>query len=154
GAPGRVVVINMQGARGIDYLMSTVANSLGGGIVRITGVAATATIVQALNRVARSGLPGSAVIYTSAEARAVVQAHNPNVFLGTIMFQHAGRQAAASPGSAAARDAFRQAERRFVSIVPLVQQEADKLIGVFAPASDSAVRLTFTDASAPDQSEA
>jgi hypothetical protein len=126
-------VINMQGARGVDYVMSSQALALGGGIVRLTGTAETATVTQALNRVARAGQPGHAVIYASATDRAVTRSPSPGIRLVTVRYAHAAGTAAAAPASPAARHDLLQAQRQLAAAVPALQAEADARIGVTAP---------------------
>ncbi|MBS2540175.1 hypothetical protein KGQ20_46300, partial [Catenulispora sp. NF23] len=65
GLPGKITVINMQGARGVDVPISKEAKTLGGLHVRVT---ARSTVsrdldIQAENRAARNGEHGSVQYY-------------------------------------------------------------------------------------------
>ena len=88
GKPGQVLVINMQGARGVDIPLSGEAKALGGLHVRVTarsGISEDIDI-QAENRAARSGDPGAVSYYISPHDDAFALSHNPYVKLAVIQY--------------------------------------------------------------------
>ena len=81
GRPGQVLVINMQGARGVDIPLTAAARDAGGLHVRVTarsGLSADIDI-QAQNRAARSGDPGSVAYYISPDDDAFALSPSPGV---------------------------------------------------------------------------
>ncbi|WP_031517965.1 hypothetical protein [Streptomyces sp. NRRL F-5123] len=89
GKQGKILVINMQGARGVDIPVGPAAKNLGGLHVRVTahsGVSRDIDI-QAENRVARSGDPGSVTYYVSPDD-AIFQLpdHVPGVSTAVIKY--------------------------------------------------------------------
>ena len=91
GRPGQVLVINMQGARGVDIPLTPGARELGGMHVRITarsGLSADIDI-QAQNRAARSGDPGSVNYYISPDDDAFALSPNPDVHTAIIKYTSA-----------------------------------------------------------------
>ncbi|MDX6419836.1 MAG: hypothetical protein QOG28_4456, partial [Trebonia sp.] len=111
GKPGQVLVINMQGARGVDIPVSDEAKALGGLHVRVTarsGVSRDIDI-QAENRAGRSGDPGSVSYYISPADDAFRLSHNPDVQHAIIQYANARAEASAlstraeAPGTPSAR---------------------------------------------------
>ncbi|TVT25200.1 hypothetical protein FNH05_32210, partial [Amycolatopsis rhizosphaerae] len=68
GAPGKVLIVNMQGARGVDIPLTEAARKAGGLRVRVTANSPFKDIdIQAENRAARNGDPGDVVFYPSRD---------------------------------------------------------------------------------------
>ena len=142
GKPGSVLLINMQGARGVDIPLTAQAKALGGLHVRVTarsGLSADID-VQAENRASRSGDPGSVSYYVSPDDEVFALSANPHVKLAVI--QYAGAQAARAQALSAGRqDTAAQAGRELTraqavlrNLVPLAQAEAGRRLGLHAPA--------------------
>ncbi|WP_146053585.1 protein-glutamine glutaminase family protein, partial [Amycolatopsis lurida] len=91
GAPGKVLVINMQGARGVDISTTKEAKERGDLFVRITAHSEiSADIdVQAENRAARSGGGGEVAYYSSPEDQIYRLSDNPDVQLAVIKYTNA-----------------------------------------------------------------
>ncbi|MEV7043867.1 hypothetical protein AB0N03_37265, partial [Amycolatopsis sp. NPDC051061] len=81
GAPGKVLVINMQGARGVDITTSPEAKARGDLMVRVTAHSEiSADIdVQAENRAGRSGGGGEVVYYSSPKDEIYQLSRHPDV---------------------------------------------------------------------------
>ncbi|MGY5207825.1 MFS transporter, partial [Nocardia gipuzkoensis] len=88
GEHGKVLVINMQGARGVDIPISDAIRELGGLHVIVTGRSARSRDIdiQAENRSARNGDPGSARYYTSPEDD--LYALSPHPLVQTVVIQY------------------------------------------------------------------
>ena len=89
--PGKVLVVNFQGARGEDLSPTEQAEKLGGLHVRIT---ARSNIshdidIQAENRAARSGQAGSVQYYLSPQDDLIRLSPNPDVQLAIIRYNTA-----------------------------------------------------------------
>ena len=124
GRPGQVLVINMQGARGVDIPLTAAARDAGGLHVRVTarsGLSADIDI-QAQNRAARSGDPGSVAYYISPDDDAFALSHNPHVQHAVIRYTQAQTT-----------DAVTQAETRLRNLVPVTQAEAARRMGMHTP---------------------
>ena len=91
GEPGKVLVVNMQGARGVDIPISEKALELGGLHVRVTARSSIShdIDIQAENRAARSGQAGSVEYYISPEDDLIRLSHNPNVTLAVTRYTKA-----------------------------------------------------------------
>ncbi|OBF30217.1 hypothetical protein A5724_23625 [Mycobacterium sp. ACS1612] len=91
GKPGKVLVINMQGARGVDIPLDDAAKALGGLHVVVTGHSEVSKDIdiQAENRAARSGDPGSVKFYISPDDDLFRLSHNPQVQLAVIQYRAA-----------------------------------------------------------------
>jgi trehalose-phosphatase len=122
GALGKVTVINMQGARGVDPHVSPEALAQGGLQVRTTSRSAISPDidVQASNRAARSGQPGSDQYYGSPEDAVYRLSPNRDVELAIIQYRsavEANRPEAVEQAATVLRemrpDLQRQAEERY-----------------------------------------
>ena len=110
GDLGKVLVINMQGARGVDIELSAAAKQHGGLHVRITARSGMSRDIdiQAENRAARSGEPGSVQYYISPDDDLFQLADNENVQHAIVRYENAANAAeTASP-----LDALAELERR------------------------------------------
>ncbi len=147
GKPGRVLVINMQGARGVDIPLSDDAKLLGGMHVRVTARSGLSRDIdiQAENRAARSGDPGSVSYYISPDDDAFVLSANPDVQTAIIRYTQAfsdHNDAVSSPSEeesaqtrqAQTRQALAEAEQRLRDLVRDVQAEAGLRMGLHTPA--------------------
>jgi len=141
GQPGQVLVINMQGARGVDIPVSDQAKALGGLHVRVTarsGVSQDIDI-QAENRAARSGDPGSVSYYISPDDQAFHLSHNPDVQLAVIKYTEAfnAHTDALTTGDRTTtnqtQEALTQAETVLRNLIPLAQAEAAGRMGMYTP---------------------
>ncbi|MEV4133748.1 DUF1707 domain-containing protein [Dactylosporangium sp. NPDC049742] len=139
GEQGRVVVINMQGARGVDIRPTLAALEQGGLHVRISGHSEVSHSIdiQAERRAARSGEPGHVTFYTSHEDAVFRQSHHPEAPVvvmeveAAVEHQHAVAaeyKANASEGNLAKLDLVNErlgmAQLRLVDLVPDLQQTA------------------------------
>ena len=181
GQLGQVLVINMQGARGVDIPLTSEARAAGGMHVRVTARSGLSDDidVQAENRAARSGDPGSVSYYISADDDAFALSHNPAVRQAVIQYTEASnahtggataeeataadvsaREVSAQDAAAAAPtgEALTRAEQALRSAVRIVQADAarrqskrvsDQLSS--APSAATAGTAVDTSPSAPDQ---
>ncbi|BBY46723.1 hypothetical protein MARA_01530 (plasmid) [Mycolicibacterium arabiense] len=124
GTPGAVLVINMQGARGVDIPLDDAAKALGGLHVVVTGHSeVSADIdVQAENRAARSGDRGSVKFYVSPDDDLFRLSHNPQVQLAVIQYR-----TAVQTGTEVSRAQSRQGLR---DAVPVSQDDAAARMGI------------------------
>ncbi len=134
GKPGQVLVINMQGARGVDIPVSDEAKAVGGLHVRVTtrsGVSRDIDI-QAEKRAARSGDPGSVSYYLSPDDDAFELSRNPNVELAVVKYTGAFKadQASSTPET---RDTLAEAEHDLRALVPALQTEGALRMGLHSP---------------------
>jgi hypothetical protein len=116
GMPGKVLVINMQGARGVDIPLDDAAKALGGLHVVVTGHSEVSKDIdiQAENRAARSGDRGSVKFYISPDDDLFRLSNNPHVQLAVIQYRAAlHTDADLTPAQQGLRDA-----------VPLSQNDA------------------------------
>ncbi|WP_176586719.1 toxin glutamine deamidase domain-containing protein, partial [Nocardia miyunensis] len=81
GKEGKILIINMQGARGVDIPIGKEMNARGGLHVIVTGHSSTShdIDIQAENRAARAGQRGSVQYYTSPEDELYALSANPDV---------------------------------------------------------------------------
>src|SRR5260370_13876511 len=80
GEPGKVTVINMQGARGVDIPIGRASQDLGGLHVAVTARSAVSRDIdiQAENRAARNGQPGGVQYYVAPDDHLVhLEPHEP-----------------------------------------------------------------------------
>ncbi len=122
GKPGAVLVINMQGARGVDIPLDDHAKALGGLHVVVTGHSGVSKDIdiQAENRAARSGDRGSVKYYISPDDDLFRLSDNPQVQLAVIQYRtalHTGTDT--TPAQQGLRDA-----------VPLSQNDAALRMGI------------------------
>ncbi|MEU3771584.1 hypothetical protein AB0E55_41535, partial [Amycolatopsis keratiniphila] len=91
GAKGKVLVINMQGARGVDITTTKEAKDAGDLVVRITAHSEISRDidVQAQNRAGRSGGGGEVVYYSSPKDELFQLSHNPDVQLAITKYTDA-----------------------------------------------------------------
>jgi hypothetical protein len=124
GKPGQVLVINMQGARGVDIPLSDDAKTLGGLHVRVTARSGMSRDIdiQAENRAARSGDAGSVSYYISPHDDAFALSRNPHVQLAVIQYTQAQTTQAVT-----------RAETVLRNLVPLTQAEAARRMGMHTP---------------------
>ena len=141
GKPGRRLLINMQGARGVDIPISDEAKAMGGLLVRVTARSGLSEDIdtQAQNRAARSGDPGSVVYYISPDDDAFALSANPHVQLAVIRYTQALAAHTQALGSGH-QDATGQttqtlarAETVLRNMVPLAQAEAARRMGMYTP---------------------
>ncbi|MEV4241657.1 hypothetical protein AB0J47_41655, partial [Nocardia sp. NPDC049737] len=97
GQEGKVLIINMQGARGVDIPISGAARDLGGLHVAVTGRSALSRDIdiQAENRAARNGEPGSVQYYTAPTDGLYAPTNNPMVKQVVVKYVNEYHQAAA-----------------------------------------------------------
>jgi hypothetical protein len=135
GETGQVLVINMQGARGVDIPVSNDAKALGGLHVRVTARSGTSPDIdiQAENRAARSGDPGSVSYYLSPDDDVFRLSSNPAVEHAVIQYTDAVRASGAddTPGT---RAALNVAEQGLRDLVPGLQYQAARRMGMSLPA--------------------
>ncbi|WP_157114663.1 preprotein translocase subunit SecA, partial [Nocardia niwae] len=156
GEQGKVLVINMQGARGVDIPISDAIRDLGGLHVVVTGRSARShdIDIQAENRSARNGDPGSARYYTSPEDD--LYALSPHPLVQTVVVQYtrvaAEHQTQPTPET---ESALNQAEDSLRALVDPLQEFAALLHrhthSSTGPTADPATRgppATPTDRSA------
>ncbi|QKV74008.1 hypothetical protein [Amycolatopsis sp. Hca4] len=112
GAPGKVLVINMQGARGVDITTTPEAKARGDLFVRVTAHSEiSADIdVQAENRAGRSGGGGEVVYYSSPKDEIYQLSRHPDVQQVVIRYADA-----VVAGDAPARTAAEQQLRDLVA---------------------------------------
>jgi hypothetical protein len=131
GEKGSVLVINMQGARGVDIPVSEAAKALGGLHVRVTARSGTSPDIdiQAENRAARSGDPGSVSYYLSPDDEVFRLSANPDVEHAVIQYASALRAdtTASTPDTSADLD---HAEQTLRELVPDAQAEAARRMGM------------------------
>ncbi|HET6500313.1 MAG TPA: hypothetical protein VFG87_06060 [Amycolatopsis sp.] len=134
GAPGSVLVINMQGARGVDISVGDRAKALGGLQVRVTAHSEVSRDIdiQAENRAARSGDPGSVDYYVSPDDDAFRLSDNPHVHLAVIRYTGA-YQADHADSTPATREHLAEAERQLRDLVPDLRAGAAHRIGIHHP---------------------
>ncbi len=140
GKPGQVLVINMQGARGVDIPLTAEAKALGGMHVRVTARSGLSKDIdiQAENRAARSGDPGSVTYYISPEDDAFALSHNPHVQLAVIQYTQAltahTQAVSTATGTRQTTQALAKAETVLRNLIPLTQAEAARRLGMHTPA--------------------
>ena len=124
GKPGQVLVINMQGARGVDIPLSDDAKALGGLHVRVTARSGLSRDIdiQAENRAARSGDAGSVSYYISPRDDAFALSHNPHVQLAVIQYTQAQSTEAVTRAATVLRN-----------LVPVTQAESARRMGMYTP---------------------
>jgi hypothetical protein len=123
GAEGKVLLTNMQGARGVDIPLSDLARSLGGLHVRVTAHSGFEDIdIQAQNRAGRSGDDGSVTYYTSLDDEALNHTQNPDVEAAVARYAQA-RADHLSGGTDVTRAALKVAEGDLIQAVRDVQAE-------------------------------
>ncbi len=148
GKTGQVLVINMQGARGVDIPLNDAAKAAGGMHVRVTARSGLSKDIdiQAENRAARSGDPGSVSYYISPGDDAFALSANPHVQLAVVKYTEAltaQTEAVAAqketPASGHADptlqtgEALARAETVLRNLVPLTQAEAARRMGMHTP---------------------
>ncbi|WP_152521491.1 hypothetical protein, partial [Amycolatopsis decaplanina] len=91
GAQGKVLVINMQGARGVDITTTKEAKDAGDLVVRITAHSEISRDIdiQAQNRAGRSGGGGEVVYYSSPKDELFQLSQNPDVQLAITHYTDA-----------------------------------------------------------------
>lgn len=96
GKAGKILIINMQGARGVDIPIGDDVNAMGGLHVLVTGHSATShdIDIQAENRAARAGQRGSVQYYTSPEDDLYALSRNPAVQEVVIRYTNSTSHAA------------------------------------------------------------
>ncbi|MEU4341364.1 alpha/beta hydrolase [Nocardia sp. NPDC023852] len=101
GERGKVLIINMQGARGVDIPINATTRELGGLHVAVTGRSALSRDIdiQAENRAARNGDPGSVRYYTSSGDDLYALSDNPLVQYAVIQYREASAEHHAQPTS-------------------------------------------------------
>ncbi|MFI9533009.1 MFS transporter [Nocardia fusca] len=129
GQEGKVLVINMQGARGVDIPINAVTRELGGLHVAVTGRSALShdIDIQAQNRAARNGDPGSVRYYISPGDSLYAVTENPMVRQVVVKYvgeyaQAAGEHRAAPTVETQAR--LSRAENDLRELVHPLQEEA------------------------------
>ncbi|MEV0110819.1 MFS transporter [Nocardia sp. NPDC050799] len=129
GQEGKVLVINMQGARGVDIPINAVTRELGGLHVAVTGRSALShdIDIQAQNRAARNGDPGSVRYYISPGDNLYALTENPMVRQVVVKYageytQAAGEHRAAPTVETRAR--LTRAENDLRGLVHPLQEEA------------------------------
>ncbi|GGL11330.1 preprotein translocase subunit SecA [Nocardia jinanensis] len=129
GQEGKVLVINMQGARGVDIPINAVTRELGGLHVAVTGRSALShdIDIQAQNRAARNGDPGSVRYYTSPSDNLYALTENPMVRQVVVKYvgeygQAAGEHRVAPSVETQAR--LSRAENDLRGLVQPLQEEA------------------------------
>ncbi|GAB3406608.1 WXG100-like domain-containing protein [Flindersiella endophytica] len=125
GGLGDVLVINLQGARGVDISVSAEAKAAGGMHVRNTDRSSVSRDidVQKESRAARSGDPGSAGYYISPDDAAFLLSPNKDVELAVVKYTDAEAADNAHP-TAATRSALTDAEQGLRDLVPAIQADA------------------------------
>lgn len=129
GQEGKVLVINMQGARGVDIPITAVTRELGGLHVAVTGRSALShdIDIQAQNRAARNGDPGSVRYYTSPTDNLYTLTDNPLVQQVVVKYVGEYSQATAEHRAAPSvetRMRLSRAESDLRGLVHPLQQEA------------------------------
>ena len=91
GELGHILVINMQGARGVDIPLTAASRTAGGLHVRVTAHSGLSDDVdiQAENRAARSGDPGNVTYYISPDDDVFRLSHNNDVHFAVIKYTDA-----------------------------------------------------------------
>ena len=134
GEPGKVLVVNMQGARGVDIPISEQAQELGGLHVRVTARSSIShdIDIQAENRAARSGQAGSVQYYISPQDDLIRLSPNPNVQLAIIRYNTAvdADTTHTTPETTAA---VHQAENVLRDLVPQLQTHQSEHAGTHTP---------------------
>lgn len=157
GTKGKVLIINMQGARGVDIPIDVVTRELGGLHVAVTGRSALSRDIdiQAENRAARNGDPGSVRYYTSPTDNLYALTSNPLVRQDVIKYVNEYTQAAAehqAAPSANTRARLNRAESDLRALVePLQEAAATKHQQLAAPADHTSG--PNTRAPPPDQTD-
>lgn len=137
GGPGRILVVNMQGARGVDIGVHAEARGLGGLHVRVTAHSDVSDDIdiQAENRAARSGDPGSVTYYASPDDGIFQLPHgNPDVGLAIIKYRTAHEQHTADAGPGRGPLSLHDAENGLRDLIRPLQQIANGLRGMDLPA--------------------
>ncbi|MCX4092214.1 4'-phosphopantetheinyl transferase superfamily protein [Nocardia sp. alder85J] len=126
GARGKVLIINLQGARGVDIPVSPEVNEIGGLHVMITHwsaddpVLARTNLIQAAYRTARSGGEGSVQVYMARDD--IVLSPDPNVQIAVIRYADAATEYEVTP-TREARHALEEAELGLRQLVPKVNPD-------------------------------
>ncbi|MFE0019557.1 hypothetical protein [Amycolatopsis sp. NPDC059021] len=112
GGKGKVLVVNMQGARGVDIKVAPEMQAQGGLRVRVSARSPFADIdIQAENRTARNGEPGDVVYYPSLDDEVFRLAPDAQVEHAIVRYEkaHAEHENAAAEHSANPTPENRQA---------------------------------------------
>ncbi len=122
GKPGAVLVINMQGARGVDIPLTEDAKAAGGLHVRVTARSGLSRDIdiQAENRAARSGDAGSVSYYISPDDDAFALSRNDDVQLAIVQYR----------GALAVGEGVNEAEQVLRDKISDAQDEADARVGM------------------------
>src|ERR1700733_10002080 len=115
----------MRGARGVDIPLTPAAKATGGLHVRVTARSGTSADIdiQAENRAARSGDPGSVYYYISPDDDNFRLSRNPHVQHAIIKYTHAGT-AHTQQTTTQTRAALTHAKQVLRNLVPLTHAEA------------------------------
>ena len=124
GKQGKVLIINMQGARGVDYSADEVVRGLGGIHVLITGHSdiSAGVDIQAENRTARAGEKGSVQYYVSPEDHLFTLSRNPFVKQVVVSYTQAVEANRANPNRETAL-VLAHARREMRAVVSELQRE-------------------------------
>ncbi|MEU4642884.1 hypothetical protein [Micromonospora sp. NPDC023814] len=127
GQVGKITVVNLQGARGVDVPISASVAKLGGLDVKVTARSAIShdIDIQAMNRAARSGQPGRAQFYTSLDDDLLVNANSPRATVTITRYEIAKQANQDLPTLWSAAD-LKQAEADVRALVPVLQAEAQE----------------------------
>ncbi|MEV0133527.1 hypothetical protein AB0H83_34315 [Dactylosporangium sp. NPDC050688] len=125
GQAGKITVVNMQGARGVDVPIGLDVIKSGGLDVKVTARSSIShdIDVQAMNRAGRSGHPGRAQFYVSLDDDLFVHAGNPRATVTVTRYEIARHADQDLPTLWSAAD-FKQAEADVRNLVPTLQAEA------------------------------
>ncbi|MGD0559466.1 MAG: hypothetical protein ABSA93_31400, partial [Streptosporangiaceae bacterium] len=140
--PGEVLVINMQGARGADYIMSALAKARGGPIIRVTAHSeiSPAVDIQARARGGRSGDEADAVFYPSLDDDLFSRSHIPFVPQVVTRYNTARAKADTPVATPAARSALVRAENTIRQLIPFLQTAVARGSGITTPALSAPLR--------------
>ena len=156
GHAGRVLVINMQGARGVDIPLTPDARAAGGLHVRVTarsGLSADIDI-QAQNRAARSGDPGAVPYYISPGDDAFALSPRDDVQHAIIRYTTARDTTSTDIGTGTPADTgtpgggvragpdeeLARAGQALRDLIPRLQANAAARLGLYDPARPHAPR--------------
>jgi hypothetical protein len=127
GQMGKITVVNLQGARGVDVPISAQVAKLGGLDVKVTARSGIShdIDIQAMNRAARSGQPGRARFYTSLDDELFIHAHTPRATVTITRYAIAKQADHEMPTLWSAAD-LQKAEADVRALVPVLQAEAQE----------------------------
>ncbi|MEU2634972.1 hypothetical protein ABZ591_10130 [Micromonospora fulviviridis] len=127
GQVGKITVVNLQGARGVDVPISAQVAKLGGLDVKVTARSGIShdIDIQAMNRAARSGQPGRAQFYTSLDDDLFVHAGTPRATVTITRYAVAKQVSQERPHLWSAAD-LQKAEADVRALVPDLQREAQE----------------------------